>query len=191
MDVGVWEGVFVQAAIDDQARVRLWLDVHARRDATKTVGIVRPALGWALTPRLIAFAGYAWVPSAADGEGITSEHRLWQQLWWTVDVGPVGVRPRLEERFGSGDAALRARVFTRAQVPIHGPLSWVVWDEPFVALTNSVFVPAGFDQNRLFVGPALQYEAIRVEAGYLDQRSWRNGEWAAVGVFATNVFLAF
>lgn len=193
MDFGVWEGVFVQAALDDQAKARVWLDVHARRDGDRFVGIVRPGIGWSLAPRLVVYAGYAWIPSAVPGAPLSSEHRIWQQLLWSADVGPVGfgVRPRFEQRFGSGDVGLRGRVFTRVQVKVKDPVSLVVWDEPFVGFNDTALGPAGFDQNRLFVGPALQTDLARFELGWLDQRVLRDGDWSPVEAVAMFAYLAF
>lgn len=48
------------------------------------------------------------------------------------------------------------------------PLGFVVWDELFLGMTGASWAKKGFDQNRLFVGPAVfAFEGIfRVEVGY-------------------------
>jgi hypothetical protein len=48
------------------------------------------------------------------------------------------------------------------------PLGFVVWDELFLGMTGASWSKKGFDQNRLFVGPAVfAFEGIfRVEVGY-------------------------
>jgi hypothetical protein len=196
MDLGVWDAVFVQAPLHDDGErgVRLWLDLHARRDGGRFTGIVRPAVGWDLTDRTSLFAGYAAIPSGSPGAtgSATFEHRAWQQLLWSSPAGPltVGLRPRLEQRFAAGNApALRARMFGRAQAPLSDPFAVVVWDEAFVALNDSEFGPAGFDQNRLFVGPAVSGPSHRVEIGVLHQLLRRQGAWTAVGVAAANLFV--
>lgn len=194
MDLAAWEALFVQVAPSDTSDVRVWFDGHARKSDGRLVGIVRPGIGIAASPQVTLWAGYAWIPTAETGLPLASEHRVWQQLSWTVAAGRVvvGVRPRFEQRFAAGTGpGLRGRVFNRAQVDVVGPLSVVVWDEPFVAFNDSGFSPAGFDQNRLFVGPALRYDAVRIEMGYLDQRVHREGDWTTTAVVATAVYAVF
>jgi hypothetical protein len=195
-DGALWTALVLQSQLHepDAPGLRLWLDAQGRRDAERFVGIARPAVGFDLSRHTSVYAGYAWIGTGTDGEGVAHEHRLWQQLLWTWSRAPVGVmlRPRLEERFAAGveGVGLRLRLFARAQLDLAAPLSLVVWEEPFFGL-NDVFLPAGFDQNRLFLGPALRGEGFRVELGYLDQRLWREGAWTSASVLSTTVFLTF
>jgi Protein of unknown function (DUF2490) len=194
MDLAVWEALFVQVAPSETSGLRIWMDAQARRDEDQIQGIVRPGIGWALSPQVALWAGYAWIPSAAPGDPLSSEHRAWQQVTWTEAIGPVvvGVRPRLEQRFApNAGPGVRGRLFARAQLDIVRPLGLVVWDEPFLSMIDSDFGPAGFDQNRLFVGPCLRYEEVRVEVGYMDQRTLVDGEWTPRGVISTSVFTVF
>lgn len=197
MDFGVWNAAFMQAPLHDEGEsgARLWLDLHARRDSTKLTGIIRPAIGWDLSEQTTIYAGYAAIPAWVPGEGTTIEHRIWQQAMWSATLGQVGIglRPRLEQRFADeiDGVGLRLRFFERIQLKLPDPWAVVVWDEVFVAINESGFVPAGFDQNRLFVGPALRVSPMRFEFGFLDQLLLREGEWSHVGVFASNVFITF
>jgi hypothetical protein len=194
MDIGVWDAVFVQAPLheDGDQGARLWLDLHARRDGGRFTAIVRPGIGWDLSRETAVYVGYAAIPSGAPGVDTALEHRAWQQLFWNGKAGDVGfgLRPRLEQRFAAAsDVGLRGRLFGRAQVPLTDRFAAVAWDELFVALNDSDFVPAGFDQNRVFVGPAVVGQGHRVEVGFLHVLLRREGTWTNVGVFAANLFL--
>lgn len=193
-DVGTWEGVLVQAALHEESKVggRIWFDAHARRDGGKFVGILRPGLGLDLGRGFTIWGGYAWIPSVADGDPLKSEHRIWEQVTWNASSERFGggLRGRLEQRFAAGTegVGLRFRGFGRAQVNLPGSLALVAWDEAFVEVNDSGFLPPGFDQNRLFVGPAWRAGALRAEVGLLEQHFVRAGTWTAVTAFATNLF---
>lgn len=195
-DSAVWSGVFLQSALHEpgQSGPRLWLDLHARRDGGRFLGVIRPALGYDLSRQTSVYAGYAWIPSASPGSALAHEHRLWQQLLWATSRDKLGasLRPRLEQRFSSGaqGVGLRVRLMGRGQLDLPAPLALVVWDEVFLGL-NDAFLPAGFDQNRLFLGPALKGDGFRVEVGYLDQRLWRERALTSVSAVAANVFATF
>lgn len=157
-------------------RFAYWLDVHGRRGADGTVVIVRPGVGLEVNAWLSLWAGYAWVPVFTDGAGSVSEHRLWQQavLQHAFASGvSVQARTRFEQRFSEAgdDVGFRIRQFVRVnwQPDAAVPLGVALWDEVFVGLNDVDWGPrAGFDQNRLFVGPFLALSPwARLEAGYL------------------------
>ena len=193
-DSAVWTGTLVQSQLHEPGSrgFRLWADLHARRDGERLVGIVRPGVGFDLSRHTSVYAGYAWIGTAADEDGLAHEHRLWEQLIWTGSLAPVGltVRPRLEQRFAGGAAGLRFRLFLRGQVDLREPFALVLSDETFFGLDDA-FLPAGFDQNRLFLGLALKGEGFRVEVGWLDQRLWREGAWTSVEAVSTTLFVNF
>jgi hypothetical protein len=192
----LWTTLVLQSQLHEPDRpgLRLWLDVQGRRDAERFIGIVRPALGFDLSRHTSVYAGYAWIGTGTDGEGLAHEHRLWQQLLWTWARAPasLALRPRLEQRFSPDvqGVGLRVRLFARGQLDLREPFALVLWEEAFIGL-GDVFLPAGFDQNRLFVGPAVKGEGFRVELGYLDQRLWREEAWSSVSVLSTTVFVTF
>ncbi len=81
-------------------------------------------------------------------------------------------RTRFELRFSEVDDAVgfRLRQFVRANYRPHKDARWAlaVWDEIFVGLNDVAFATQGYDQNRIFVGPALHaFDGLRVEFGYL------------------------
>lgn len=158
-------------------RLQLWLDEHVRRGANLTVHLTRPGLGLRIYEWMIVYLGYAWIPVFVDSpSAVRHEHRIWEQLimnWSPLSELSVQSRTRFEQRFSDqgDDVALRIRQFVRllwTPEPT-SPLAFVLWDEIFVGLTDSDWGPViGFDQNRLFVGPALTISDIaRIEVGYM------------------------
>ncbi len=172
-----------------------WLDLHARRRADSTLGIIRPGIGWTFSPALALHAGYAYIPTLTDAGGNRREQRAWQQFVLGHAAGPAKyqLRGRLEQRFGSGDdVAHRVRVFARGQWQPRSsvPLQLVVWDEAFFGINDADWGPlAGYDQNRLFMGLGTdtKLDGVRVEAGY--QLVHLRGNAPLVHVLAVNLFV--
>lgn len=107
----------------------------------------------------------------------------------------LDARVRLEQRLFEGDdeASLRLRVRLGIEVPFAelagGPVSFQLWEEPFVNLNDTPREPEGFDQNRTYVGISWQLApGIAMETGYMAQLSRVKGGpdelghtiWAAV-----------
>lgn len=162
------------------SRWRYWLEGQARFDQDverNFQNIVRPALGFDLTPRVTVWAGTAWIGTETR-TGHRDEHRPWQQITWIPESQPAGftlqLRPRLEQRMlqGSGDTGWRFRQFFRGIRRVEGTAWSVVWqDEVFLNLNRTDYgARGGFDQNRLFLGVAYHATPIaRLEMGYLNQ----------------------
>lgn len=173
----LWAGAFVTAKVGDaRSGPALWLDLHARRGPDSFTGIVRPGLGWRFSPSVALWGGYAWVPTFQDSDAVPDvhEHRIWQQLIYQGNVGPLSMqlRPRLEQRFREGeDVAVRFRIFGRLNARLWhgGPLAIATWVETFLQLGETSWgAPGGFDQNRLFLGLGYTRGDVRVEPGYLN-----------------------
>lgn len=147
------------------------------------------------------WAGYAWVPVIADGPGRrVDEHRVWQQVIltssWLNGTLKAQSRTRFEQRFhdASSDYGLRLRQFLRLDYRFGRTSDWgvVVWDELFWGLNDPGFAPEGYDQNRLFVGPAFfAGNHLRVEAGYLWANLNRGTQGQNQHVLALNFFTSF
>lgn len=172
----VWTGLFatVAAPSDRKDGLAVWADLQVRRGPPGTTVLARPALGYRFDPSLSLWYGYAYGGALAeDDRPNLHEHRSWQQLLFAPRWGPVSfqVRPRLEQRVRRDeDIAWRARLFGRMNVRLwrDAPLALAAWDEVFVALHDTSWgAPGGYDQNRLFLGPAYGVGPLRVEAGYL------------------------
>ena len=174
-DFQTWTAFLGAGKVGADSRLRSWFDGHVRRGDAGTVVIVRPALGYQMMPWLSVWAGYAWVPVFPDAGDRVDEHRAWQQaiLTHTALGGAVHLqsRTRFEQRFVDDfDTGFRVRQFVRADYRFGPKPRWglVAWDELFIGLNDPDFAPQGFDQNRVFLGPAFfAHERLRVEFGYL------------------------
>ena len=135
--------------------------------------IVRPALGYRITPKFSVWQGYGWTPLFMPG--FRDEHRLYQQFLYeeTLGVTAVSNRTRFEQRFieGTGSTSHRFRTMFRVQHPVSRDRRWAVvaYDELFWNLNSVPNGPAaGFDQNRVFLGVSrVLNPQLRVETGYL------------------------
>lgn len=179
-DSQAWTGVFASGPVAEGSRVLVWLDVHSRfreeGDELDTT-ILRPGIGWRVSPRLDVWAGYAQITTRRAGPD-TQEHRFWQQATYpvaTVAGGKLTGRTRLEQRDreGADGTGWRLRQFLRWSRPVGtGPVSIVASNETFVALNDTPWGQnGGFDQNRAFIGGAWQAApGLRLEGGYMNQQ---------------------
>lgn len=178
-DTQVWTAGFASGQVAEASRLLVWFDGHARfRDSGDQldVTIVRPGIGWRVSPRLDLWAGYAHVTlrrPGPDGE----EHRAWQQATYPIAEvagGRLTGRTRLEQRFreGGDDTGWRLRQFVRWSRPVIGPnVSIVASNEAFIAFNNTDWGQRdGYDQNRAFLGLGWQATPrLRLEGGYMNQ----------------------
>jgi len=137
-------------------------------------------LGRALGEHLSLWAGYVHVVSYNGGRRDGIEDQAVEQLGWNPGrVGPIelGTRTRIEQRFivGNDRTAWRLRAQLRAALPIgRGPVSAVLWAEPFVALNRTAATRKTFEQLRAFAGVSLRVSKhVEIEVGYLNQRLYR------------------
>lgn len=199
-DFQVWGNItalgnfgFINPDNSDLKKFRWWLEGQGRfgDDATRfTQALIRPGLGYAITDKIIVWAGYAWAPTAEplvprSGRSF-NEHRIWQQVTWAdrFSFGKLSLRSRFEQRFfdhdapvsGSDDVAYRFRQLVKLAIPIttlDPNLTFIIQNEVFIAMntvSNPGFVSRGFDQNRAFVGLGYQiHRSATVELGYMNQ----------------------
>lgn len=181
---------FINPQNPDLKKFRWWAEGQGRwgNDASQfTQSLVRPGLGYAITDKLIVWAGYAWAPTCEPIQrvGCFNEHRLWQQVTWadSFSFGRLSLRSRFEERFfdhrvpdpGPNDVAYRFRQLVKLAVPlpsIDPNLSFVVQDEIFIAMNtpHAGWITNGFDQNRFFAGLAYKFNpVVTAELGYMNQ----------------------
>ena len=208
-DFGVWGAAtatgnfgFLNPDNPTLAKVKWWAEGQGRfaDDASKfSQAIVRPGIGYQLTPTMSVWAGYAWTPTTTPYVGNTyDEHRAWQQFIYadTYSWGKFQSRSRLEERFvpdhigsarnpGDGNpnnaswVGYRYRHLLKASIPLKfAPgFSYIVQSEAFVGLNDTDWVPRqGFDQNRFFTGVGYAFtKNITGEIGYMNQYIIRRG----------------
>ena len=99
-----WAGVFFSGTPIKDSKLLVWLDGHARfRDGAEDidVSIVRPGIGWRVSPTVDLYVGIASVTQHRD-TGDIEERRLWQQAVYQIADfagGKLTGRTRLEQRF--------------------------------------------------------------------------------------------
>lgn len=177
-DEQVWLAQF--STIEVGQKVLLFTDVQLRfTDGADRLGqvLLRPAVGYRITPSDALFLGYAYVRTEPLNGTPTDEHRMFQQALVRVAGGPgkttVTSRTRLEQRWLEGRSGMgwRLRQQVRLETPVDKGLNAIVWAEPFVNFdTTSWGQRAGFDQLRTFAGVGVPIgKGIAIEAGYSGQ----------------------
>lgn len=142
--------------------------------------LIRPAIGWQVSPNLALHQGYAHIAQPVKGGRDINEERSFQQATWTIGRigrGTLSSRTRFEQRWRSdgGDVGFRLREMLRYVHPLHasgkGPKA-LVYAEGFLAANDTDWgARKGFDQLRSFVGLEIPVKGrTTVEAGYLNQR---------------------
>lgn len=140
--------------------------------------LLRPAIGWQLSPSVTVFQGYAHVLSPVDGAGDIKEDRSFQQLSWIVGKpwkGELSSRTRLEQRWRNDgdDMGWRLREMVRLEVPVSeaGKIAALGYAEAFIALNDTDWgARGGFDRLRSFAGAEIGMGGrSTLELGYLNQ----------------------
>lgn len=198
----IWTAYTAQVRLGEKSGPAFWLDLQDRRRSDSTLYIVRPAVGYAFSPSLLAHFGFAWVPTDYDDPAMSTvnEYRLWQQVIGNhvvSDLFKTQARVRFEQRFGPGDdIGYRLRLLARGQYqPISDfALQLVVHDELFIGFNDTDWsAKKGFDQNRLFVGVGTdtKLKGVRVEVGYMNvylNAVDRFDNIVAINLFSNNFF---
>lgn len=178
-DERVWWNLTFQERAGTASPWRWYMEVQGRyRDGVADGDqlILRPAVGFDITPRSSLWAGYGYIATYLPTGDTLPEHRAWQQYFWVGPTlgGTAQWRSRLEQRAieGNDATAWRARQFVRLTRPVarRAGLAIVVWDEVFIHLNDTTRTTQGFDQNRLFVGIGINATRRgRFEIGYVNQ----------------------
>ena len=180
-DERLWTNVNVQERSGTESPWRWAGDVVLRtREGVDDLDnlVFRGSIGYDLTDRSSAWAGFAVVPSFPASGGTIVEKRLFTQYSWSGPGlgGSVALRSRLEQRWTEGNSGLAWRV--RQQVRYSRPMApksrfaWVGTDEIIFHLNETSRYDRGLDQNRAFGGISRTINPnVRVEIGYLNQYS--------------------
>lgn len=134
------------------------------------------AAGYQFDPSNSLMLGYVYQYSQAPyAKKSTNENRIYQQYQNVLDFkesGKLTNRTRYEQRWVtySEEMAQRLRHQVKYQYPINKEWGFVVSDEIFFNINSVSWGPvAGFDQNRIFVGPVYNIDdRQRVEFGYMN-----------------------
>lgn len=174
------------SSLDDRlSTTRLWLESQGRFNNANSMenmnfyqGMMRTAMGYALTDRLTLWAGYTYLPTENYGQGYVGEQDAWPAIRYIfpTKLGTVTLREMVEMRFTRGDApGIRPRTLIKIIHPFEFEprLGLVVWDEFFFNVNNVTNNPnggySGFNQNRAFAGISWIYnENTRLEFGYMN-----------------------
>lgn len=176
-----WPTVSVSASLGGKWRGAVEIVGRISDDPTRPSQVEsRFQLGRVLGEHVTLWAGYVHVVSYNDGRRDGIEDQAVEQLTWNPGrVGPfeLGTRTRIEQRFivGNDRTAWRLRALVRVALPIgRGPVSAVLWAEPFVALNRTAATRETFEQLRAFAGVSLHLSKhAEIEVGYLNQRLYR------------------
>lgn len=141
--------------------------------------LLRTGLNYHFKPNASATFGYAHIGNhvyeSVRKSPETEEHRIWQQLLTTNNIGRVKFehRYRLEERFAESDFKMRFRYRLMLFVPLNRPkietgtMYLGVYDEIFIN-DKATF----FDRNRLYGGLGYQHaDNIHFQVGVLRQET--------------------
>ena len=168
--------------------------------------MVRPAVGWQLTPQASIWLGYLM---SADSKNLYSNHylienRAWQGFSWkdTTDDKQFiwEMRNRLEERFlpQNSDPSIRWRTRFRGEYIIdESPVSLIASEEIFLNLNDNAHnrnLQAGAQQNRAYLGFGYRFAPeFQIESGYLYQHVWKRqpADDANNSIWMTNFNLNF
>lgn len=177
-DLAAWGAATATISANDKLVV--WLEAQGRfSDDASRLGqlLLRPGLGYRLSPNETVFLGYAHVTTRPAGRAMTTEHRIWQQLSFRAAGDGKGLtltgRSRFEQRFleGSDDMGLRFRQLLRLTAPLDGGVRAVAWNETFLALNDTNWgARDGLDRMRNFAGIAIAArKGVSIEPGYMNE----------------------
>jgi hypothetical protein len=163
----------------------IWLESQERFTSDSSrLGqlLLRPAVGYKLSPTTTAYLGYVYVLNAPKGAASSQEHRAFQQLSFRLLGDGKGLtlsaRTRLEERWvvDRDGMGWRLRQQLRLTAPLNDKLTGVVWTEPFVGLNKTSFQQRDVTTWRNFVGVATPLSpTVTLEPGYMNQVVVRRG----------------
>lgn len=142
-------------------------------------------LGYKLSSKVTAWAGYVHNPNYAAGNFTVMERRAREQV--TIDnfakigTASLSARMRLEQRWRDGidGTAWRARPYVKLGVPLGGKTAPTLnfTAEPFINLNNTAFQSVD-GLERLRSAASLSFpvsKVVKVEAGYLNQHRFVRG----------------
>jgi hypothetical protein len=174
-DLQLWSPVFLTVPVSEKWKLALETQPRFKSNITELGQmIVRPSIGYQLTPKFSLWQGYAYTPQFNPHVNVQN---IWQQA--VLETHPKAFtlrnRLRLEERFiqDVSGTPLRLRHQFYVLHPIGKSKKWglVGSNEVFLNLNSHNSGPqSGLDQNRLYAGISRQInKKIRAEGGYLLQ----------------------
>lgn len=139
--------------------------------------VLQPGVGYRLNNRFSVWGGFTWFRSNVADTTLINEHRAWQQLSWNMmhwRNATLRSRTRLEERFRDGrdgtDLRLRQLFRLDARFEFMRELSFILGNESFHHLKDTVWTGKGYGQNRFYTGIGFDLWNFRMEALYMNQQ---------------------
>jgi len=186
-DVQSWTQVITQVNINKEWFAYMEAQPRVGDDISRFERlIIRPAIGYNITPNIALFFGYAWTPTFMNNqyeEDFRNENRIWEQLLikdyrWGLDWQH---RLRQEQLFieDAAGPSNRTRYLLRGSYALSdsGTYGLTGYNEIFVNLNSQYKGPlGGFDRDRFFFGPYVTYGPGRYEVGYLGEYAQRFDE---------------
>jgi hypothetical protein len=183
-----WTNINSHISLDPQKRYEIYLEVQPRlgNDWQRlTTTQVRAALVYNFDESISVYAGYAWAPAFVDSQyhrDYREDHRLWQQIAYRRELFGMQWLHRLrqEQRMiaRTNEVAHRARYMLKGSQPLSdtGDFGVTVSDEVMVNLNGVDNGPwAGYDRNRIFLGPYWIVGRTRYEVVYIGEHLKRFG----------------
>lgn len=159
-------------------------------------------LGYKVTEKMTAWAGYVHNPTYAAGDFVTLERRAREQItidnFASIGTASLSARMRLEQRWRDGvdGVGWRARPYLKLAFPLGSKAAPTlnVTAESFITLNTTAFQSnSGLDRLRSAVSLTMPVsKTVRVEAGYLNQHRFvRGGEDRADHALTASLALSF
>lgn len=147
--------------------------------------LLRTGINYHFQSTAFATIGYGYIGSydfeTEQNNPETEEHRIWQQLITTNQLGSVKLehRYRVEQRFIGDDYKNRLRYRLMLFVPINKPT--ITEGSIFLGIYDEIFLNTErtfFDRNRLYGAVGYQLDkATSFQAGILHQQVNEFGKW--------------
>lgn len=166
-----WLGFMSKKSLEEKSS--FWTEFQLRYDNNETTmfqTLFRFGYLYSLTPKHEAGLILGYIQT-----GLQKEYRPTLQHVYTFTQSPeslLNLRSRLEARQieDNPDFSLRYRANLRWQKSVGGGYSAVMWEEPFVNLTDDDWTGNRFfERNRAFIGARKKLTGFDVEFGYLNQ----------------------
>jgi hypothetical protein len=167
-----WMGVFSRKQSENknyfthqELQIRYDFNQGQNQQLLARFGILQPLTH---TQEIGLLLGY--VETGASIEYRPTLQHIYNIKWSNTLV--LGLRSRFEWRDwqNSNVNSIRTRFQISVLRPVTNSLSVLVWDEPFVNITNdSMSGRRTFERNRAFVGFRKQFQGHQFEIGYLNQ----------------------
>lgn len=121
--------------------------------------------------------------------GLIKEYR--PTVHHSISSGNIDLRNRLELRKieENPSTSMRLRLLLKFDSNKKAPSSLVIWDEPFINLTNEDWTGSRiFERNRFFIGYKFIITEIKYEIGYLNQFIPRSDVQTFEHITSVNIF---